>query len=104
MSNYTSIYTGAEIDAGITASINLINFEGTPTALTINLTGGVAYTVKASPGWVCAFGAGTNNSTQIRNNTTLVWSGDYFQSPPFYLNNSIKLYSSVDNTVSIVYA
>lgn len=104
MSNYVSIYTGEEIDEFLTAAKNLVNFTGTPTAETINITANVPYTVKNSSGWIIAFGAGSNTYTEIRNDATMVWQGDYIQNAPFYLDTSIKIFCTENNTISIVYA
>ena len=81
----------------------LTNIEelGTPKAYQINLVGGVLFTVKSEPGWICSFGAGNYESTQIFNGTTVVWSGDYW-GEPFYNDTNIKILCASNNTVNIV--
>ncbi len=103
MANYTSVYSGTEIDTYLTAAKNLVNFTGTPVSVTINLVANVPYVLKPTDGWIVAFGAGETPLTEIRNNTTMVWQVYYFQSPPFYIDTSIVLFSPINNEVSIVY-
>jgi hypothetical protein len=76
---------------------------GTPKAEVISLTGGVVYDLKLTPGWVVSFGSGSVPNSEIKNNLTTVWNGDYIGGQPFYCDVNIKLYCTVNNTVSIVY-
>lgn len=74
-----------------------------PTAVSVTLTGGVESVVKASAGWVVAFGSGSYDNTEIRNGTgNMVWKGDYI-SQPFYCDTNIRLYHASNNTCTIVY-
>jgi hypothetical protein len=79
------------------------NNPGTPKALQVTLVAGVPQVVKASPGWICAFGSHMNPATEIRNGVTAVWLGDYISGIPFYNDTSIVLFSSINNVVGIVY-
>ncbi len=76
---------------------------GTPVSEVISLTGGTPYTVKATAGWVVAFGSGVTPNTEIRNDLTAVWTGDYIAGHPFYCDTSIVLYCATNNDVTIVY-
>jgi hypothetical protein len=74
------------------------------TPVTLSLTANVPYVLKATSGYVLAFGAGVSPYTAIKNDGAIVWEGDYMSALPFYCDTDITLICPVNNDhVSIVY-